>query len=138
MPISSSELVHQAEQRTIRRTASPRDVPHGTSQEAGNDGKRRDAPHGASPTQVLTMKFYYVYVLESKSKDFIYVGFTDNLKRCLTEHNKGQNKSTKAYAPYELIHYEAYRNEQDAKRREIYLKTTKGKTTLRVMLKDFL
>lgn len=85
------------------------------------------------------MIFYYVYVLRSLSKpSFIYVGFTTDLKRRFLEHNSGSEFSTKPYAPYELILYEAYRNERDAKRREEYFKTTKGKTTLKIMLKEFL
>lgn len=85
------------------------------------------------------MKFFYVYILHSLSKnDFIYVGFTHDLKRRFEEHNSGSELSTKPYIPFELIHYEAYRNEKDAKRREEYLKTTKGKTTLKTMLKEYL
>lgn len=84
------------------------------------------------------MHFFYVYVLKSKNKNFIYVGFTHNLKKRFQEHNNGEELSTKAYAPFDLIFYEAYRNEKDAKRREQYLKTTKGKTTLRLMLKEYL
>lgn len=44
---------------------------------------------------------------------------------------------TKDFAPLEPIHYEAYRNKKDAIRREKYLKTTKGKTTLKIMQKEF-
>ena len=84
------------------------------------------------------MKFYYVYVLKSINHSFIYVGFTENLKNRIIQHNNKEEQSTKAYAPFELIHYEAYRSEKDAKRREEYLKTTKGRTTLRYMLKDYL
>jgi len=39
--------------------------------------------------------------------------------------------------PLELIHYEAYKNMKDAKRRELYLKSNRGKTTLMTMLKEF-
>jgi len=84
------------------------------------------------------MKFYYVYILKSLKKDFLYVGKTEDLKRRLREHNNKEELSTKYYAPFELIHYEAYRNPRDAKRREEYLKTTKGKTTLRSMLREYL
>ena len=84
------------------------------------------------------MKFYYVYVLKSINHSFIYIGFTENLKNRIIQHNNKEEQSTKAYAPFELIHYEAYRSEKDAKRREEYLKTTKGRTTLRYMLKDYL
>ena len=36
-----------------------------------------------------------------------------------------------------LIFYEAYLSENDARRRELYLKTTKGKRTLKLMLEDY-
>lgn len=81
------------------------------------------------------MIFYYVYVLSSLKFDFIYIGYTDNLKRRFKEHNSKLNISTKHYAPFEIIHYEAYRNEKDAKRREEYLKCNRGKATLKTMLK---
>ena len=84
------------------------------------------------------MEFFYVYVLKSKYKNFLYVGFTHNLKNRFFEHNNREELSTKAYAPFDLIFYEAYRNKKDAKRREEYLKTTKGKTTLRMMLREYL
>lgn len=83
------------------------------------------------------MSFYYVYILRSIDYDFIYIGYTDNLKRRLKEHNSGLVISTKHYYPLELIHYEAYKNKKDAKRREEYLKTNKGKTTLKTMLKCY-
>ena len=84
------------------------------------------------------MKFYYVYILKSLNHDFIYIGYTENLMQRFQEHNSGKSQSTKAYLPYELIHYEAYNNMKDAKRREEYLKTNKGKTTLKTMLKECL
>jgi len=37
----------------------------------------------------------------------------------------------------ELIFYEAYLEKSDAQRREIYLKTTKGKRALKLMLTDY-
>lgn len=85
----------------------------------------------------MFMKFYYVYVLKSISHDFIYIGYTENLKQRFKEHNSGESKSTKPYIPYDIIHYEAYKNIKDAKRREEYLKTNRGKTTLNTMLKEY-
>lgn len=84
------------------------------------------------------MKFYYVYILRNYSQNYIYIGYSEELKNRLTAHNAGQVKSTKSYLPLELIHYEAYRGKSDAKRRELYLKCNRGKTTLKTMLKDFL
>ncbi len=83
------------------------------------------------------MKFYYIYILYNKSKNFLYVGFSEDLKTRVKAHNKGENKSTKSYSPLKLIHYEAYRNMKDAKRRELYLKSNKGRTTLMTMLKEY-
>lgn len=84
------------------------------------------------------VKFYYVYILQSINNRFIYTGFTEYLIIRLKQHNNKEELSTKGYAPFELVHYEAYRSEKDAKRREQYFKTTKGKTTLRYMLKEYL
>ena len=83
------------------------------------------------------MKFYYVYFLKSIAHDFLYIGFTIDLRRRFKEHNNKEEISTKHYAPYDLIHYEAYKNKKDAKRREIYLKSNRGKTTLKTMLKEY-
>jgi putative endonuclease len=83
------------------------------------------------------VKFFYVYVLKRLNKDVLYVGFTSDLKHRFIEHNNKEELSTKKFAPYDLIHYEAYKNENDAKRREEYLKITKGRTTLRTMLREY-
>jgi putative endonuclease len=83
------------------------------------------------------MKFYYVYVLHNSLKKFLYIGYSENLKERIASHNSGKNKSTKSYIPLDLVHYEAYRNMTDAKRRELYLKSNRGRTTLMTMLKEY-
>ena len=67
----------------------------------------------------------------------LYVGYTDDLRKRLQEHNRGLNFSTKSHRPWELIHYEAYRDREDAKRRENYLKTSQGARLLKRMLKEY-
>jgi putative endonuclease len=67
----------------------------------------------------------------------LYVGYTTDLRKRLQEHNRGLNFSTKPYRPWRLIHFEAYLNENDAKRRENYLKTSQGSRTLKRMLKEY-
>ncbi len=81
--------------------------------------------------------FFYVYLLKSAKGDNLYVGYTADLRKRLQEHNHGMNFSTKPYIPWKLIHYEAYRNEKDAKRREKYLKTSQGSRLLKRMLKEY-
>lgn len=81
---------------------------------------------------------YYTYVLLSQKDLKFYIGYTNNLKERLVRHEKGLVPSTAARQPLRLIFYEAYCNQYDALRREKYLKTNKGKTTLKTMLRDFL
>jgi len=65
---------------------------------------------------------FYVYVLKSEKNNNIYIGYTEDLRKRLKEHNSKQNKSTKNKAPFELIYYEAYKSKSDAKFREDNLK----------------
>jgi len=82
--------------------------------------------------------FYYVYVLQSIEGKNLYIGYTNDLRKRVKEHNRQLNFSTKAYAPWNLVHYEAYRNKKDAQRREKYLKTSQGARLLKRMLKEYL
>lgn len=79
---------------------------------------------------------FYTYVLKSQVDGKFYTGFTNNLKRRLSEHNKGLVSSTKRRIPFELVYYEACRNEKDAIVREKYLKTTYGHRYLKNRLKN--
>jgi len=80
---------------------------------------------------------YFVYILLLKNIN-LYAGYTDNLKRRLPEHLTGKVKSTRNRRPLKLIYYEAFISKKDARRREKYFKTTKGKSTLRLMLRETL
>jgi putative endonuclease len=83
-------------------------------------------------------QFHYVYVLRSLKDGGFYIGSTQDLKARARLHAGGAVRSTKSRRPFELVFYEAYRNEYDAKRRETYLKSTKGRTALKTMLRCFL
>ena len=65
---------------------------------------------------------YYVYVIQSTVTYELYVGFTNNLKKRLVEHNTNKSFSTKNKSPWKLVYYESYRNEEDAITREKRLK----------------
>jgi len=81
---------------------------------------------------------YYVYVLRSQRDGKLYIGYTTNLMKRMQEHNHGEVTSTKSRRPLELIFYEGYKSMEDAKRREQYFKTTKGKSSLNMMLRNSL
>ncbi len=72
---------------------------------------------------------YYVYVLKSKKDDNLYLGYTNDLNRRLKQHNTSSSKSTKSRLPLQLIYYEAYLSEKDAKNREYQLKRFSGAYT---------
>jgi putative endonuclease len=65
---------------------------------------------------------FYIYILKSEKDNKLYIGYTNDLKRRVKEHNSGENESTKSRKPFELIYYEAYKSESDAKHRERMLK----------------
>lgn len=74
---------------------------------------------------------FYIYILKSELDGKLYTGFTGNLKKRISEHNNGRVESTKNRRPLELIYYEAYREKENALKREKFLKTTKGKRQLK-------
>lgn len=65
---------------------------------------------------------FYVYIIKSKKDGELYIGSTNDLRKRFQEHNSGLNRSTKHRVPFELIYYEAYKSESDARKREHNLK----------------
>lgn len=82
-------------------------------------------------------KFYYVYVLQSEKDSNFYVGYTSDVNRRVEEHNDGKVPSTKDRRPLKLIYWEGCLNQQDATRREKYLKTAWGKRYIKNRLKEY-
>ena len=81
---------------------------------------------------------YYTYILQSEKDNGFYIGFTKNLKLRFEDHKKGLVDSTKNRKPLKLIYYEACLTQQDATKREKYLKTYNGKRFLHKRLKSYL
>jgi len=89
------------------------------------------------PSNTTSRVFFYTYVLESLKDGNRYIGHTADLRRRVEEHQKGKSFATKSRLPLKLIYYEACLNEQDAKRREHYLKGTQGRRFLGLRLKEY-
>ena len=81
---------------------------------------------------------YYTYVLHSMKDNGFYVGFTKDLKQRFEQHQRGEVQSTKNRLPLNLIYYEACLTQEDATRRERYLKTYNGRMFLKKRLKSYL
>jgi len=84
------------------------------------------------------MKYFYVYILQSKKDNNFYTGYTTDLKARFAQHNNGEVNSTKCRRPLELVYFEGCLNQQDATHREKYLKTAWGKRYIKNRIKNYL
>ncbi len=73
------------------------------------------------------MQTYFVYVISSQFRKYIYVGLTADLERRLAEHFDGKERTTKPYRPYKILFTETFGTRVEARMREKYLKSGKGK-----------
>jgi len=74
---------------------------------------------------------YYVYVLQSEKNGRLYTGSTNSIERRLSEHNSGLSKYTRSTRPYKLQYLEEYSTRQEAVKREMHLKTGRGRAELK-------
>jgi len=77
---------------------------------------------------------YYTYIIKSSKDGQWYTGVTSDLRARLQNHLKGQVRSTRHRRPLNLVYYEGCLSGADARRRERYLKSGKGKRYLRLRL----
>lgn len=82
--------------------------------------------------------FYYVYVLQSAKDKNFYIGYTNNIKNRIQEHNSGHVESTKRRIPLKLIYREGCLSKKDALKREKYLKTVWCKRYIKNRIGDYL
>ena len=87
---------------------------------------------------VRNLKMFYTYIIKSWKNDKLYIGFTNDLRKRFKEHNDGRSKYTKGRGPYDLIYYEACLEKEDARSRELYLKSGRGRRYINSRLKRFL
>ena len=77
---------------------------------------------------------YYVYILRDKNTSKLYKGYTDDLKERYKDHKNKKVRTTKSW-DIELIYYEAFLNERQARVEEKFLKSGKGRERLNYILK---
>ncbi|MEK7583423.1 MAG: GIY-YIG nuclease family protein [Patescibacteria group bacterium] len=73
----------------------------------------------------------YVYAIASLSRNYIYVGLTNNTERRIGQHQQGKEKTTAPYRPFKTVLIEKYRTRVEAREREKYLKSGEGKELLK-------
>ena len=82
---------------------------------------------------------HYVYLLECLDDKSWYIGYSANLKQRVERHQKGDgSRTTMRKKNWDLIYYEAYKSEHDAKGRERFLKSGSGRKFLKKQLVYYL
>jgi putative endonuclease len=81
---------------------------------------------------------HYVYVLLSEKDGQFYTGYTSNLRNRINQHESGQVQSTRLRRPLKLVYFEGCIDQQDATRREKYLKSGNGKIYLKNRISNFI
>jgi len=74
---------------------------------------------------------FFVYVISSINRNYIYVGLTSNVEERLKRHNLGYEQTTKPYKPFVLLYMETCEDRIIARNREKYWKSGVGKEKLR-------
>ena len=70
---------------------------------------------------------YSLYILYSISLDRYYVGYTNDLERRLSEHNRKKGKYTDNGIPWTIVYTEEFESKKMAMSRESYIKSKKSK-----------
>jgi len=74
---------------------------------------------------------FVVYVLRSLKDNKRYIGFTDDLCDRINQHNSGKVPSTRNRRPLKLIYTEVYKTRKEAREREKFFKSGKGREYLK-------
>ena len=70
---------------------------------------------------------YTLYILYSHSIDKYYVGYTNDMTRRLSEHNRKKGKFTDQGIPWKIVHLEEYELKSEAMDRESFIKDQKSR-----------
>lgn len=77
---------------------------------------------------------YTFYILKSIKSGKYYTGSTENVIKRLAKHNRGEVKSTKAYRPWNLIYKESFLSKQEARKRELQIKSWKSRRAIEKLM----
>ncbi len=77
---------------------------------------------------------FFVYVLRSEKDGRLYKGMTQDLEKRLSQHNRGENRSTKGFCPWKLVHKKSFGTRNEARIYEKYLKSGTGRAFLKEII----
>tara|TARA_R110002124_G_scaffold76758_4_gene205717 strand:+ start:1305 stop:1559 length:255 start_codon:yes stop_codon:yes gene_type:complete len=73
---------------------------------------------------------FTVYAISSIARKYRYIGLSSQPKIRIARHKKAQNKATKPYTPFRLIHTKEFKTRIEARRYERYLTSGVGREYL--------
>ena len=82
---------------------------------------------GATARPTKYKRMFFVYVIRSEKDGRFYVGMSENVEKRILQHNKGMTFSTKGFRPWKLFLFEKFETRDEARKREVYLKSGSGK-----------
>jgi len=71
---------------------------------------------------------FYVYIIYSKTFDFYYKGFSENIPHRLLYHNENRSKYTSNKGPWELVYSKGFETKKEALIEELRLKKLNRKS----------
>ena len=77
---------------------------------------------------------FTVYILHSISLNKYYVGYTNDITRRLSEHNRKKGKFTDGGIPWVLVYREEFELKREAMAREKFIKSQKSKSYILSLL----
>jgi putative endonuclease len=83
---------------------------------AGSQNKRKELE--MVPFFMSCEIMYTVYILHSKTVDRYYIGYTNDIERRLTEHNRIKGKFTDVGIPWILVYSERIASKKEVMNRE--------------------
>lgn len=78
---------------------------------------------------------FTTYILQNNFNKKFYIGSTNDLDRRLSEHNRGQTRSTNKKGIWIVIYTEIFQNSLEAHRRELIIKSYKGGNAFKKLIK---
>ena len=115
----------------------------GQGSSAAEQGLHKPCVVGSNPTPaticILPLMLFTTYVLRSLRNGRYYTGFTSrSVEERLREHNRGFPKGwSSRNGPFELVYRETFDTAADARARERFLKSGRGRQWLRCQLAGY-
>jgi putative endonuclease len=78
----------------------------------------------------------WVYILKSEKNGRFYIGSASDLTKRLSEHNRGQMRSSKPFLPYQLVFKQQFASYALAKKAEYRLKSYKRRDFIEKIIRD--